>query len=209
MDMEFIQFHPTGMVWPPSVRGILVTEGVRGDGGTLKNTEGKRFMFNYIPEFFKAETADTERRSGAWYEDKRTTAARRTCCRATRSPGRSTPRSKPAAAAPRRRLPRHRVAPPRRLHPASGCRPCTTSSRNWRMSTSPKSRWRSARPATTPWAASASTPTPRRPRCPVSSPPAKSPPDAWRQSPGRQLALRPRWSSAGAPGSTPPSTRRG
>ena len=51
IDMEFVQFHPTGMVWPPSVRGILVTEGVRGEGGTLKNTDGKRFMFNYIPEF--------------------------------------------------------------------------------------------------------------------------------------------------------------
>jgi succinate dehydrogenase / fumarate reductase flavoprotein subunit len=71
MDMEFMQFHPTGMVWPPSVRGILVTEGVRGDGGTLKNTKGERFMFNYIPEFFKAETADTEKEADAWYEDKR------------------------------------------------------------------------------------------------------------------------------------------
>src|SRR6478735_2179373 len=71
MDMEFIQFHPTGMVWPPSVRGILVTEGVRGDGGTLKNTEGKRFMFGYIPEFFRAETAETEKEADAWYEDKR------------------------------------------------------------------------------------------------------------------------------------------
>src|SRR5258705_11670471 len=69
--MEFMQFHPTGMVWPPSVRGILVTEGVRGDGGTLKNTEGKRFMFNYIPDFFKAETAETEKEADAWYEDKR------------------------------------------------------------------------------------------------------------------------------------------
>jgi succinate dehydrogenase / fumarate reductase flavoprotein subunit len=71
MDMEFMQFHPTGMVWPPSVRGILVTEGVRGDGGTLKNTKGERFMFNYIPEFFRAETADTVKEADAWYEDKR------------------------------------------------------------------------------------------------------------------------------------------
>jgi succinate dehydrogenase / fumarate reductase flavoprotein subunit len=71
IDMECIQFHPTGMVWPPSVRGILVTEGVRGDGGTLKNTEGTRFMFNYIPEFFKSETADNEREADAWYEDKK------------------------------------------------------------------------------------------------------------------------------------------
>ncbi|HWP56862.1 MAG TPA: fumarate reductase/succinate dehydrogenase flavoprotein subunit [Candidatus Acidoferrales bacterium] len=71
IDMEMVQFHPTGMVWPPSVRGILVTEGVRGDGGTLKNSEGKRFMFNYIPEFFKAETAETEEEADAWYEDKK------------------------------------------------------------------------------------------------------------------------------------------
>jgi succinate dehydrogenase / fumarate reductase flavoprotein subunit len=70
IDMEMVQFHPTGMVWPPSVRGILVTEGVRGDGGTLKNSEGKRFMFNYIPDFFKAETAETEKEADAWYEDK-------------------------------------------------------------------------------------------------------------------------------------------
>src|SRR5215510_8742492 len=71
IDMEFVQFHPTGMVWPPSVRGILVTEGVRGDGGTLKNSTGERFMFNYIPEFFKSETADNEKEADAWYEDKK------------------------------------------------------------------------------------------------------------------------------------------
>jgi succinate dehydrogenase / fumarate reductase flavoprotein subunit len=66
IDMEFVQFHPTGMVWPPSVRGILVTEGVRGDGGTLKNKDGARFMFNYIPEFFKSETADNEAEADRW-----------------------------------------------------------------------------------------------------------------------------------------------
>ncbi len=71
IDMEFVQFHPTGMVWPPSVRGILVTEGVRGDGGTLRNSENKRFMFEYIPEFFRAETADTEEEADRWYEDKK------------------------------------------------------------------------------------------------------------------------------------------
>ena len=70
IDMEFVQFHPTGMVWPPSVRGILVTEGVRGDGGTLKNTQGERFMFRYIPEYFRAETADTEAEADRWYADK-------------------------------------------------------------------------------------------------------------------------------------------
>ena len=70
IDMECVQFHPTGMVWPPSVRGILVTEGVRGDGGTLRNSDGERFMFDYIPDFFRAETADTVEEADAWYEDK-------------------------------------------------------------------------------------------------------------------------------------------
>jgi len=60
IDMEFIQFHPTGMVWPPSVRGILVTEGVRGEGGILTNSEGRRFMFDDIPENYKTQTADNE-----------------------------------------------------------------------------------------------------------------------------------------------------
>ncbi|MCH8316899.1 MAG: fumarate reductase/succinate dehydrogenase flavoprotein subunit, partial [Bacteroidetes bacterium] len=66
MDIEFTQFHPTGMVWPPSVRGILVTEGVRGDGGILLNNENKRFMYNYIPERFVSETADTEEEANRW-----------------------------------------------------------------------------------------------------------------------------------------------
>jgi len=60
MDMEFVQFHPTGMVWPPSVKGILVTEGVRGEGGVLRNKDGKRFMFDDIPENYKGQTADSE-----------------------------------------------------------------------------------------------------------------------------------------------------
>jgi succinate dehydrogenase / fumarate reductase flavoprotein subunit len=71
INMEFVQFHPTGMVWPPSVKGLLVTESVRGDGGILKNSEGKRFMFDYIPEFFKAETADSIEEADRWYEDKK------------------------------------------------------------------------------------------------------------------------------------------
>jgi succinate dehydrogenase / fumarate reductase, flavoprotein subunit len=75
IDMEFVQFHPTGMVWPPSVRGILVTEGVRGDGGVLRNALGERFMFRYIPEMFRAETADTEEEADRWYTDR---SARRT-----------------------------------------------------------------------------------------------------------------------------------
>ncbi len=68
MDMEFTQFHPTGMVWPPSVRGTLVTEGVRGDGGILKNSTGDRFMFKYIPEKFASETADTVEEADRWLQ---------------------------------------------------------------------------------------------------------------------------------------------
>ncbi len=69
IDMECVQFHPTGMVWPLSVRGILVTEGVRGDGGVLRNSEGRRFMFDYIPPMFEAETADSEDEGDKWYDD--------------------------------------------------------------------------------------------------------------------------------------------
>src|SRR5205823_5636418 len=60
MDMEFVQFHPTGMIWPPSVRGILVTEGVRGEGGVLLNNQGRRFLFDDIPDAYKNQTADNE-----------------------------------------------------------------------------------------------------------------------------------------------------
>jgi succinate dehydrogenase / fumarate reductase flavoprotein subunit len=60
IDMEFVQFHPTGMIWPRSVQGILVTEAVRGEGGILKNSEGRRFMFDEIPENYRAQTADGE-----------------------------------------------------------------------------------------------------------------------------------------------------
>src|SRR3954451_1278033 len=69
VNMEFVQFHPTGMVWPLSVKGLLITESVRGEGGVLKNSEGKRFMFDYIPEYFKAETADNEEEAARWYDD--------------------------------------------------------------------------------------------------------------------------------------------
>src|SRR5207253_6541631 len=60
MDMEFVQFHPTGMIWPPSVQGILVTEGVRGEGGVLLNKQGRRFLFDDIPDAYKGQTADNE-----------------------------------------------------------------------------------------------------------------------------------------------------
>jgi len=69
LNMEFIQFHPTGMVWPPSVKGILVTESVRGDGGVLRNSEGRRFMFDYVPDVFRAQYADNEAEADRWYTD--------------------------------------------------------------------------------------------------------------------------------------------
>ncbi|MFD7120802.1 fumarate reductase/succinate dehydrogenase flavoprotein subunit [Streptomyces sp. NPDC059922] len=69
LNMEFVQFHPTGMVWPPSVKGILVTESVRGDGGVLRNSEGKRFMFDYIPDVFKEKYAESEDEGDRWYDD--------------------------------------------------------------------------------------------------------------------------------------------
>ncbi|MEI7454683.1 MAG: fumarate reductase/succinate dehydrogenase flavoprotein subunit [Actinomycetes bacterium] len=69
VDMEFLQFHPTGMVWPPSVRGILVTESVRGEGGILTNNLGERFMFKYIPDVFKDKYADNETEADGWYID--------------------------------------------------------------------------------------------------------------------------------------------
>ena len=72
IDMEFVQFHPTGMVWPPSVRGILVTEGVRGEGGVLKNSRGERFIFRYVPDMFKGDFADTEAEADAWVAGDRT-----------------------------------------------------------------------------------------------------------------------------------------
>ena len=76
INMEFVQFHPTGMVWPPSVKGILVTEGVRGDGGVLKNSEGNRFMFEYIPPVFKGQYAETIEEADRWLKDN--DSARRT-----------------------------------------------------------------------------------------------------------------------------------
>ena len=69
MNMEFVQFHPTHMVWPISVRGLLVTESVRGDGGVLRNSEGKRFMFDYVPDVFRAQYAETEEEADRWYTD--------------------------------------------------------------------------------------------------------------------------------------------
>ncbi|WP_256641887.1 fumarate reductase/succinate dehydrogenase flavoprotein subunit [Streptomyces murinus] len=69
LNMEFVQFHPTGMVWPPSVKGILVTESVRGDGGVLRDCEGRRFMFDYVPDVFKEKYAESEQEADGWYDD--------------------------------------------------------------------------------------------------------------------------------------------
>ncbi|MEU6101868.1 fumarate reductase/succinate dehydrogenase flavoprotein subunit [Streptomyces flaveolus] len=69
LNMEFVQFHPTGMVWPPSVKGILVTESVRGDGGVLRNSDGRRFMFDYVPDVFKEKYAESEEEADRWYDD--------------------------------------------------------------------------------------------------------------------------------------------
>jgi succinate dehydrogenase / fumarate reductase flavoprotein subunit len=69
LNMEFVQFHPTGMIWPPSVKGLLVTESVRGDGGVLRNADGKRFMFDYVPDVFKEKYAESEEEGDRWYED--------------------------------------------------------------------------------------------------------------------------------------------
>jgi succinate dehydrogenase / fumarate reductase flavoprotein subunit len=69
MDMEFMQFHPTGMVWPPSVRGTLITEGVRGEGGTLRNKDQKRIMFSYIPDLYANETANNEEEADQWLRE--------------------------------------------------------------------------------------------------------------------------------------------
>src|SRR4029078_1819819 len=68
IDMEFVQFHPTGMVWPPGVRGLLVTEAVRGEGGILRNKDGKRFMWDYLPEDRRAEDAATDEEAKTWVD---------------------------------------------------------------------------------------------------------------------------------------------
>ena len=100
MGMEMVQFHPTGMVWPPGVRGLLVTEGVRGEGGILRNGKGERFMFNpkYTPAAYKGRYAETEEEAARWLTTRTTTARRPSCCPATWWRGPSTARCWPATA---------------------------------------------------------------------------------------------------------------
>jgi succinate dehydrogenase / fumarate reductase flavoprotein subunit len=149
INMECIQFHPTGMVWPPSVKGLLVTESVRGDGGVLRNSEGKRFMFDYVPDVFRKQYAETEEEADRWYTDPDNNRRppellpRDEVARSINSEvkaGRGTRTAACSWTSPRGCRPRRS---------ASGCPRCTTSSRNWRTWTSPPSRWKSARPATT------------------------------------------------------------
>jgi succinate dehydrogenase / fumarate reductase flavoprotein subunit len=172
IDMEFVQFHPTGMVWPPSVRGILVTEGVRGEGGVLQEQRRRRFMFDDIPDNYKQpQTADNEEEG--WRYTQGDKNARRPPELLTRDHVArciNCARSRPAAAA--RTAASSSTSPgsrrssrTRRSTSSASCRACTTSSRSWPTSTSPRSRWRSARRRTTSWAASGSTPTRRCRRC--------------------------------------------
>ena len=167
IDMECIQFHPTGMVWPLSVRGLLVTEGVRGDGGVLRNSEGERFMFNYVADMFRAETAESEEEARPLVRrpQRRASSARAAAARrggpGHQHRGQGRPGHRPTAAST--------STSPRAARPSSSvaaCRRCTTSSWSSPAWTSRASPWRSARPATTSWAASRSTPRPRPPRCP-------------------------------------------
>ena len=136
MDMEFIQFHPTGMIWPPSVQGILVTEGVRGEGGVLLNSEGRRFMFDDIPDTYRRPDGRQRGRRLALHAggQERAASARAADARSRRALHHARGEGRPRQPA-RRRVPRHRVdqedvcRTPRRTSSAS-CRACTTSSRS-------------------------------------------------------------------------------
>ena len=135
IDMEYVQFHPTGMVWPPSVRGMLVTEGVRGEGGILTNNEGERFMFDFIPENYKAQTADNEEEG--WRYTQGDKNARRppellTRDHVARCIVREIKEGRGTAA--RRRLSRHfldqdKSCRTRRSTSSASCRACITSSK--------------------------------------------------------------------------------
>ena len=198
MDMEFVQFHPTGMVWPPSVRGILVTEGVRGEGGVLRNNEGKRFMFDDIPE--QLQEPDRRQRRGGLALRQGDKNARRPPELLTRDhvarciirEVQGGPRQ-PA----RRRVPRHRLdqgeAPQRRRahqeEAAEHVPPVQAAGRHRHHQGADGSR---ARPRTTSWAASASTATRRCPTVPGLFAAGEVRRRAARRQPaGRQLALRP------------------
>ena len=154
IDMEYVQFHPTGMVWPPSVRGILVTEGVRGEGGVLRNSEGRRFMFDDIPDLYKNSTASDPEEG--WRYTQRDKDARRPPELLTRDhvarcivreikEGRGSPHGGVFLDIA---WIKEKLKDSERTSAASS-RACTTSSRSWPGSTSRRKRWKSAPPPTT------------------------------------------------------------
>ncbi len=161
--MEFVQFHPTGMVWPPGVRGLLVTEAVRGEGGILRNASGERFMWKYLPEERRQEYAADD-------DEAATLGDRALAEQADRRPpaaGAVDPRQRLACDLQRRsrRVAARRTvacsstsATCRRTTSGASCHRCTSSSRSSPTSTSRRGRWRSARRRITSWAASRSTP---------------------------------------------------
>ena len=210
INMEFIQFHPTGMVWPPSVKGILVTESVRGDGGVLRNSEGKRFMFDYVPDVFRTQYADTEEEADRWYTDpdnnKRPPELlpRDEVARAINTEvkeGRGSPHGgvfldvvDPAAG---------------RARSSSGCRRCTTSSRSWPTSTSPAEPMEVGPTCHYVMGGVEVDPDTARPRgSRACSPPARSPAACTARTGSAATRCPTCWSSAGAPAPAPPSTSR-
>ena len=203
-----------GMIWPPSVRGILVTEGVRGEGGVLKNRDGKRFMFDDIPDNYKIADGGQRGRGLALHAGRQECApsTRAAHARSRRAHDRARSEGGPRLAA-RRRVPRHlpgsrRSSRTPRSTSRRSCRACTTSSCSSRASTSRRSRWRSARRRTTSWAAFASTATRRCPPCRACSPAASAPRDCTART-GSAATRCPICScSASAPASTPRSSRR-
>ena len=141
IDMECIQFHPTGMVWPPSVRGTLITEGVRGEGGVLLNGKGERFMFRYVPDMFKGEYAETEEETQQWIAStmKRdangsspagTAQARRGCSGSSREIRKGAARRTAVCTWTSRRGEKRKTS-------RRSFRACTISSKSWRMWISP------------------------------------------------------------------------
>ena len=143
MDMEFVQFHPTGMIWPPSVMGLLVTEAVRGEGGVLRNKDGKRFMFDDIPDNYKTQTPTDPEEGWRYTQGDKNASARRNCSRATTWRAASTAKSRPAAAARTAACSStsrgsRKKSRTRRSTSKRSCRACITSSSSSPTSTSRK-----------------------------------------------------------------------
>ena len=207
LNMEFVQFHPTGMVWPPSVKGILVTESVRGDGGILKNSEGKRFMFDYVPgglpQAVRRDRGRSRRLVRRPVEQPPSTRA----APARRGRAGDQLRGQGGPWLPRRRrLPRHRVAAARRGDPQEAAVDVPPVQGAGRRRHHGRARWRSVRRATTSWAASRSILTPPRPSCRDCSRPASA--RAACTGPTGSAATRcpTCWSSAVGPARAPATT---